>query len=516
MSIIIYIVSAVVLLGFCVFVHELGHLLGGKMVGIKAKVFSLGYGKGFIKKKWGDTTYQITLIPFGGYCSFYGENASENLEGKSYEFFTASPWRRIVVVIMGPLFNLFFGILIFFFMNLAGYDVQTNKIEIPEQYANSEEIPAVKAGLKTGDTIISINEDPIASFENIQEKVIFSDGKMLNVKVDRDGDIKSYNVQPVLNNGSGYYTIGIWAYGKNVLIGYIVKGSAAEKSGLEVYDEIVLVNGEPVDSPENFTNTIKEFPGKEMVLTIKRAGSEKVVKVIPSTREIIEADDFVSNLYNNEPVNGVIADNFDIIENSIVSGKVLVNKKLVKNREEFINLLNKNHNKTIELTIPGGVYKGKFSYKKFGFLGVSAVTSPDKKHISYNVGDALKKSLVDPFDFIVMNLKGMQMLFSGKIAVRENLSGPIRIAKLAGDTAYYLGIKSFILLMAKISIILMIMNLLPIPAVDGSYILMFLYEGIRGKRINEKVMQTFQMIGFMILVTLFLFIMYNDISQLLK
>jgi len=93
-----YIIAAVVLLGLCIFVHELGHLLGGRMVGIKAKIFSIGYGKGFFKKKFGDTTYQITLIPFGGYCQFYGENPTDERSGEGYEFLSAHPLRRIVTV----------------------------------------------------------------------------------------------------------------------------------------------------------------------------------------------------------------------------------------------------------------------------------------------------------------------------------------------------------------------------------------------------------------------------------
>ena len=92
-----YIIAAIVLLGFCIFVHELGHLLGGMMVGIKAKVFSLGYGKGILKKKIGDTVFQITPIPFGGYCQFYGEDPSEERSGSEHEFLTAAPWRRMVI-----------------------------------------------------------------------------------------------------------------------------------------------------------------------------------------------------------------------------------------------------------------------------------------------------------------------------------------------------------------------------------------------------------------------------------
>ena len=129
-TIIKYAIPALILLGCCVFVHEFGHMIGAKLVGIKTKVFSLGFGKPFFKKTVGDTTYQIAAIPFGGYCSFYGDNPDEAREGKDYEYLTASPWRRLVAVIMGPLFNLFFGIVLFFIMNVTGYTTETTKIII--------------------------------------------------------------------------------------------------------------------------------------------------------------------------------------------------------------------------------------------------------------------------------------------------------------------------------------------------------------------------------------------------
>jgi regulator of sigma E protease len=160
--------GAVVLLGICIFVHELGHLLGGKMVGIKAKVFSMGYGKGVLKKKIGDTTYQITLIPFGGYCQFYGDEPGEERKGESWEYFSAPPLKRIVPVVMGPLFNLFLGIIIFFVMNLAGYERESNRILLADEFAPQGETtyvaPARKAGIRTGDRIVRVNNDAVNQF----------------------------------------------------------------------------------------------------------------------------------------------------------------------------------------------------------------------------------------------------------------------------------------------------------------------------------------------------------------
>ena len=114
----------------------------------------------------------------------------------------------------------------------------------------------------------------------------------------------------------------------------------------------------------------------------------------------------------------------------------------------------------------------------------------------------------------MLNLKGLGMLFTGRMNVRENLSGPIRIVQIAGQVAYYKGISDFILLMAKISIILMVMNLLPIPVVDGSHLIFFTIEMIRRKPMSQKVMERIQTVGIVILALIMGFAIFNDISML--
>jgi regulator of sigma E protease len=134
--------------------------------------------------------------------------------------------------------------------------------------------------------------------------------------------------------------------------------------------------------------------------------------------------------------------------------------------------------------------------------------------VKFTPFEALKQSFIEPFRFIVFNLKGLGMIFSGGLDVRENVSGPIRIAKIAGDVAYYKGILAFIVLMAKISIILMIMNLLPIPAVDGSHIVFYTIEAIRGKPLKEEIMVRIQTGGILILIIIGVLVIFNDILML--
>ncbi|MBN2433938.1 MAG: RIP metalloprotease RseP [Spirochaetes bacterium] len=507
----VYILWAGLLLGCSIFVHELGHLLGGKMVGIKARVFSLGYGKGFIKKKWGDTTYQITLIPFGGYCAFYGDVPGAALEGKNFEFFTASPWRRIVTVVMGPLFNLFFGIILFFALNLAGYEVETNRIMIPE--SSSMELPAQKAGLKSGDTVVAIDDKEILSFMEIQSAVVFSDGKPLDFTVVRDGKKLDFKVTPVQYSNGGYYSIGIMPYGTDVLITGLEPSDVAQKAGLKVYDRVKAINGESLKGSSHFSEILQNNGEVQLVLQIERSGENLEIEITPRFREQLVLTEFHSTLFPDESFDINVSD-LDTIKTAIKKGTVSVNGKNVADFDDFLSVIESLEGGKAVIDTKGGSYEAVVKYRKSGFIGVATFAAPEMISVKHGLAGAFKKSLTDPYDFIVQNLQGMRMLFTGKISARDNVSGPVQIAKLAGDTMRYRGVREYLLFMARISIILMIMNLLPIPAVDGSHIVFYLIEAVRGKPLPAGIMEKVQAFGFFLLIGLGVLVLFNDISKL--
>lgn len=509
-----YVLPAIVLLGLCIFVHELGHLLGGMIVGIKARTFSIGYGRGFIKKKWGDTTYQLTLIPFGGYCAFYGDNPMEELSGESYEFLSAAPWRRIVTVIMGPFFNLVFGVLLLFVMNLAGFEVETNKIQIPD-YLAEQNSPAYSAGLRSGDRIISIDGTEIQSFLDIQSEVVFSNGDPIEITVVRDDAQKNFSVQPVQYSQGGYYSIGIMPYGESILITDVVPGGAAEEAGLQTYDEIVSIDGERITTSEDFVSKLRASAGKELRLSVKRKDEMLSLVITPQTREELKVSGFQDSRFPDTTYD-LRVDSMDLIKDAVEDGTVSIDGTVVQDFDEFLEKirLSAEEGRSITLENRSGVYSGSFSYETYGFVGVASTLAPEMVDVRYSPGIALVKSIEDPYDFVVMNLKGMAMIFTGKIDARENLSGPVRIAKLAGDTMKYRGFRDYIILMARISIILMIMNLLPIPAVDGSHIIIYLIEIVRGKPVPPAILEKIQLVGFFLIMALGVFALWNDITQL--
>ncbi len=511
------IVGAGILLGICIFVHELGHLLGGKMVGIKAKVFSLGYGKGVLKKQIGETTYQVTLIPFGGYCQFYGEDPSEG-EGKPGEFYYAPPLKRIVPVVMGPLFNLFLGIIIFFAMNLIGYERESNRVYLIDEFNSMKKTgyvaPARKAGIQNGDIILSINNTPVNHFSDIQKAVFFSDGSAMAVKVKRGNAVMDVSIMPEKAE-RGRFSIGVIPFVKGARVSKVLPGSAAEKAGLLPGDVIVRVDDRQVRIPEDFVMHVKAQKEKKIAIEVERNGKIEFLTAVTALREVISVQ-----LVENARLKGkggdieIDARTLERIKKGIVDGQVSLDDIRLPDYPSFVRELQKTKGRVSTLKIGDEAISGIFSYASFGFMGVETGQVQDMVMVRYGVVESFIRAFTEPYGFIVMNLKGLGMLFTGKLNVRENLSGPIFIAKIAGDVAYYRGIAPFIILMAQISIILMIMNLLPIPMVDGSYVIIFLIEAIRRKPLSKKTMERIQYVGMTLLIVLGVFIIFNDIMKL--
>jgi regulator of sigma E protease len=174
--------SAMILLGIIIFVHELGHFLFAKMLGVRVLKFSLGFGPKIVGKKYGDTEYVLSAIPLGGYVKMLGEVPGEELkeEEKPFAYNYQKIWKRFAIVFFGPLFNILFAILIFFFSFMNGLPILVP--EIGEVMPNT---PAEKAGLMKGDVIVEINGGTIDKWDQMTDIIHKSPDKILSIKIKR-------------------------------------------------------------------------------------------------------------------------------------------------------------------------------------------------------------------------------------------------------------------------------------------------------------------------------------------
>jgi len=192
------IIATVIVLGILVFVHELGHFLLAKKLGVKVLKFSLGFGPRLIGKKIGETEYQIAVFPLGGFVKLLGEDPHEELkeEDRRRSLWVQPIWRRLLIFCAGSFFNLFLAIVLFSSVNL--FKGVTSVPTIPPKLGEiSAGLPAEKAGLRQGDLILSINGKNISKWEELREIINFSKGKELSLKIDRNGEIHELRVTPI-------------------------------------------------------------------------------------------------------------------------------------------------------------------------------------------------------------------------------------------------------------------------------------------------------------------------------
>jgi len=187
------ILSAIVVLGILVFIHELGHFLLAKKLGVGVLTFSLGFGPKLLGRKIGETQYQIAAVPLGGFVKLIGENPEEEVKEEDRpRSFSAQPiWKRALIVGAGPFSNLIFAAVLFSVINLFGIPYLPSTIG-----GISTGLPAEQAGLRKGDIVQSIDGEDVSTWDDLSRIIRNSGGKELTLRLKREGDAIETKVTP--------------------------------------------------------------------------------------------------------------------------------------------------------------------------------------------------------------------------------------------------------------------------------------------------------------------------------
>jgi regulator of sigma E protease len=200
----IYFLATVLLLSILVFVHELGHFLAAKSVGIRVETFSLGFPPTIFKRKKGDTVYAIGAIPFGGYVRMSGmidesmDTSFEGLPPQPYEYRAKNTWQKIFATIAGILMNLLLAVVIFSILSGIQGIASTNNEPVLNVVV--EEAPAGLAGLQSGDRIIRINENNISTWDEMAVYIRAAGGTEIQITFERDGVESTVPITPQMQN----------------------------------------------------------------------------------------------------------------------------------------------------------------------------------------------------------------------------------------------------------------------------------------------------------------------------
>jgi len=280
------------ILGSAVVLHEFGHFIVAKLFRIRVETFSVGFGPRLFGRKWGDTDYRISAIPLGGYVKLGGDESNAPLEGAGAqnippeEMYNLRPrWQRIMVALAGPVMNILTALAIPFAGGLM-YGVPATPQ--PVVYYVQPGGAAEKAGLKSGDRIISFNDTENPSWESIYGDGLLSPGHELPVVVNRAGSEVRLTITPTARTENGE-TAGFLDFvpdygGLPVVVGSVQPNSPAEEAGFKEGDRLLKVGDENVKSSAQVTEYIRNHDAQKIPVTVKRG--EQTSVIVTSERRV--------------------------------------------------------------------------------------------------------------------------------------------------------------------------------------------------------------------------------------
>lgn len=425
-------IAFIVALSIIVAVHEYGHYIVGRWSGIKADVFSVGFGPVlYSRMDRHGTKWQIAALPFGGYVKFRGD--ADAASGKDAEAMSAlsederrssmhgAPlWARTATVAAGPIFNFILSFLVFAAL-LMVRGVASDPLTIDE----IRDVPGGAGGLQSGDVILAINGDPIPPTD---EFAGFGDALEAEQRL-------TYTVR---RDGREQVVDGPWLYPP--LATGISPGSAAEEAGLLAGDVVMGVDGNAIFDFEELQGAIRGSGGEAVTLSIWRDGAEETISLTP---------------------------------------------------------------RRMDIPLPDGGFETNFMIgMNGGMVIVPATETP-------GLGQAVVGG-VDQVVFIIRSsISGLYHMIAGKISTC-NISGPVGIAETSGQAASQ-GWITFIWFIAVLSTAVGLLNLFPIPVLDGGHLVFYAWEAVTGRPPSDTALRYLMAGGLTLMIALMIFAVTNDL-----
>jgi regulator of sigma E protease len=531
----------IALLSVLIFAHELGHFLAAKALNVKVTRFSIGFGPrifGFIR---GETEYQVAWVPLGGYVKMAGEMGEDAAPGDEARGFLAqAPWKRAVIIGAGPLASLGFPVLLYLIVFL-GFPQLSSRVMTLEPG-----MPAAQAGVRSGDLITSVDGTPVRTFDELTRAMMTRGGKNVVLGIDRDG--QPVRVELVAERseeegpGKGRGRLGVSPQRRAPLLG-VPAGSAAEKAGLRTFDRVVSVNGEPVPDQVALERRLDAVKGEVVQVEALRRVPANLPGVDVLLPERIHA------AVARQPGGGLGAlgaEASDAYVGQVVPGSAAAEASLAAG-DRLIALDGQplaSVRQLVDRLAALGAAPVRLSWRHEGQERTAELRQKQvsaKDHYGRDV-KALDLGLRPPFDWtegeqlvsdrirlgagaavvsafratgrtISLVGDGLLLLLTGQVPF-SNLGGPILLYGVAAQSAQR-GLDDFLSTMAFISVNLGLLNLLPIPVLDGFGLLSAFWEWIRRRPIPLRVREIANMFGLAMLVLLMIAVFKNDITRLL-
>lgn len=454
MNILHYVIAAILCLGPLIAIHEFGHFWVARRCGVKVLVYSIGFGRPLIKWQGKDgVQYQIAAIPLGGFVRMVDEREGNVPEQDlPFAFNRQSPWKRIAIVAAGPLINLLFAVVILwavFCIDATSEQLNTRiGVVMPGSVAQS-------AGLLVGDTVVEVDREPVKTWSELNMAFVDRMGESgsISLTVARDGQLQILQL-PIqrfmsVKGVSPFHTLGFNSYEPQIVpvIGELVPQGVAIKQGLKLGDKVVAIDQTPIKEWTQVLNIVRSAPNKPLQFTVQRAEQQLSFTLTPEAKKQPKADG---------------------------------------TGDEIVGML--------------GVAP---------VIGTYTLPAEYKQIIEYTPWTAFTAALKQTWNLSALTVESIGKLITGRIGL-DNLSGPVTIAKMAGQTAD-MGWQPFLTFMAFMSVSLGVLNLLPIPVLDGGHLVYYFVEALRGQPIPEKTQMIGLKFGFVILIAMMVVALFNDL-----
>jgi regulator of sigma E protease len=537
-----FVFAFVLLLSILIFVHELGHFLVAKACGVRVLKFSLGFGPpigiGRFRLRWvrGPTEYVVAWLPLGGFVKMLGENPDEvedpALLAHPDETLGAKPtWQKLAIVFAGPLMNLLLPVVIFMGSLAMGMPRAAPEIGMVEPGS-----PAARAGLLPGDVITAIGSQPVLWWDEVATRIRQSAGRSLDLAIDRDGARRSASLEVVSRPGFDEFGqqvklgfAGAAHVRLSAMLGVPSSDSPAAAAGVRSGEVVVQVDGGAVDDWQGFSDSYAAASG-EVALTL-RAGRDPAAEerrvTVPGLGSAAALGVVPANVLVDQVTPGSPAERGGLRSGDLI---VSVDGELVGSFASFAETVRTSEGRSLRLAYAReGVVKEVAIAPEIQSVDAAGLGIEEPRYlvgITVEVGVLRGASKLDrernplvaapravamTLEMTSMFLRGVGKLITGEVP-RNQLAGPIGIAKIAGN-AWEQGWDRYLSMLILISINLGILNLLPIPVLDGGQAVIFAVEGIKRAPLSLRTREIFQQIGLTVLVLLMGLAFWNDLSR---
>ncbi|OLC19219.1 MAG: RIP metalloprotease RseP [Deltaproteobacteria bacterium 13_1_40CM_68_24] len=529
--------SFALVISVVVFFHELGHLIVGKALGVRAIRFSIGFGPRLFGFNAGETEYRVSLLPLGGYVKFAGDNPYEEVapEDRGRGFLEQPPWKKGVIAFAGPAANFALAVALYFVVFAAPHQDLAAKVGYVKPQS-----PAAQAGLRSGDRIVSIDGEPVVGWSGLQEKIRAHGGQPVTMEVERSGARETLRVVPAVHEETDpvetvkHGRIGISAVPRAAQVTVISPDSSAGRGGVQTFDKVVKLDGVPVGNWEQLQEQLSarsdalkldvlrpeavQAPGgtlwsdKPLSLTVP-------APVAPGDYGL-EASDLT--LFAVQP--GGAAEEAGLKRGDrvlAVNGRPAlswsdeVDAAIKAAGTQPVRIAVRRDGKELTFTVTPHLRKDR---DETGLLqdvpdlgaapDLNGFADAERIWVRYALPDAAYRAVSNTGGFVRKQAIGIVRIVTGHISSRA-IGGPLMIADVARKAAEN-GWRELVFTMGAISIVLGLMNLIPVPVLDGFHVLTAFIEGIRRRPLSVRFREVANVVGIALLLTLMLYAFRND------